>query len=160
VARRAGSGLSTENPHFARAETWEGARELVAFEPRRPRSSEGYELQSLSVFVMDHKMRRLAMEDRSLEAHYRAFSMSQCRKGVDAAKRWAVEMKYGQAPRPVTVAGHEGRIYDLGPVPPPDDIDPRPPAVVVWHDRDMFYMVASDQLESDVLLRVAESLYA
>ena len=60
----------------------------------------------------------------------------------------------------MAVSGHEGRIYDLGPLPPPDDIDPRPPAVVVWHDGDMFYMVASDQLESDVLLRVAESLYA
>jgi hypothetical protein len=152
-------GMDQENPHFAGAETWEDAGELVVFEPRRPRRTEGHELRSLSVFVMDHKMRRLAVEDRSLEAHYGAFSVSQCRKGEEEARRWAVELKYGQAPRPVVVAGHEGRIYDLGPVPPPDDIDPRPPAVVVWHDGEMVYLVASGELESDALLRVAESLY-
>jgi hypothetical protein len=151
--------MSRDNPHFTVAETWKDARRLLAFAPRRPRRTEGYRLRSLSVFVMDHKMRRIAVEDRSLEAHYGGFNVSQCRKGRPEARRWAVELKYGQAPRPVSVAGHEGRAYDLGPVPPPDDIDPRPPAVVVWHDDDMFYLVASDELESDVLLRVAESLY-
>ena len=68
-------------------------------------------------------------------------------------------MRYGQSPRPISVLEHEGRIYDLGPVPPPDDIDPRPPAVVSWHDGAMFYFVASGELESDALLKVAESLY-
>jgi len=148
-----------ENPHFAWAADWDEARNLVAFEPRRPRYTLGHELRSLAAFVMDHKMRRLAVEDRSLEAHYGAFNVSQCRKGAAEARRWAVEMRYGAAPKPVVVAGREGRMYDLGPVPPPDDIDPRSPAIVVWHDGDMFYMVASDQLESDRVLEVAESLY-
>ena len=49
-------------------------------------------------------------------------------------------------------------MYELGPEPPPDDIDGRSPSVVTWQDGDMFYLVASSTLSSDDLVRVAVSL--
>ena len=57
------------------------------------------------------------------------------------------------------IAGRAGRVYDLGPEPPPGDIDGRSPAVVTWHDRDQFHLVASSTLPSEELIRIAESLY-
>jgi hypothetical protein len=51
------------------------------------------------------------------------------------------------------------RIYELGPEPAPDDIDGRTPAVVTWHDADLFFLVASDTMSSHELVRIAISLY-
>jgi len=50
-------------------------------------------------------------------------------------------------------------VYELGPKPPPDDIDGRSLSVVTWHDGDMFYLMASGEMPSDDLVRVAVSMY-
>jgi hypothetical protein len=50
-------------------------------------------------------------------------------------------------------------VYELGPEPPPDDIDGRSPSVVAWHDGEMFYLLASIEMAADVLVRIATSLY-
>jgi hypothetical protein len=133
---------------------------MLTFEPRRPRHTAGRDLESLSVFVRDHRQRDLPVEERSLEAHFGTFSVSQSHKGEREARRWVVEISYGRAPREMAVAGHEGRAYDLGPEPPPDDIDARAPAVVVWHDAGMHFLVASGELGVDTLLAIAESMYS
>jgi len=148
------------NPHFRSVDSWQAAEELIAFRPRTPRRTAGCELQSLSVFVMDHNKRELPVGARSLEAHYGRFSLSQCRKGEAEARRWALSMQYGRDARPATVAGREARMYELGPEVPPDDIDGRSPAVVTWHDGEMFYLVASNELAAVDLLDIAGSLYA
>jgi hypothetical protein len=148
------------NPHFASVESWKDAASMLSFEPRRPSKTGNRPLQSLSIFVRDHKHRDLRVEERSLEAHYGAFGLSQSRKGEKEARRWVVEIRYGRAPVSVTIAGHEGRAYELGPEPPPDDIDGRSPAVVVWHDAGMHFLVASGELEVEALLEIAESMYA
>ena len=147
------------NPHFESAETWEQAGKRLGFEPRVPSHTEGLELGSLSIYLRDHKMRVVPPEDRTLEAHYGDFVLSQSQPGIDEARRQALEVSYGQALGECRVHGHAGRVYELGPVPDPGDIDPRPPAVVVWHEGAMFYLVASDRLSSDLLLRIASSLY-
>jgi hypothetical protein len=150
----------SDNPHFQSVDSWEAAEELLTFRPRPPRRTAGFELRSLSVFVMDHNKRELPIGARSLEAHYGGFSLSQCRKGEAEARRWALSMQYGSDARSASVAGHEGRMYELGPEVPPDDIDGRSPAVVTWHDGEMFYLVASTELPAFELLDIAGSLYA
>lgn len=40
----------------------------------------------------------------------------------------------------------------------PDDIDGRSPAVVAWHDGEMFFLIASDQMSTAELIAVACSL--
>ncbi len=50
-------------------------------------------------------------------------------------------------------------MYELGPEPPPDDIDGRNPSVVTWQDAEMFYLIASGEMSSDKLLKIAISLY-
>lgn len=132
---------------------------MVSFQPRRPRNTAGRDLESLRVFVRDHRHREVPVEKRSLEAYFGTFVVSQSHRGRKEARRWAVEVSYGREPREVRVVGHEGRVYELGPEPPPDDVDGRTPAVVVWHDAGMHFLVASDELEADTLLTVATSMY-
>lgn len=43
--------------------------------------------------------------------------------------------------------------------PAPHDPDGRSPAVVAWHDGELFFLIASGELPSDALVRIAESLY-
>jgi len=50
-------------------------------------------------------------------------------------------------------------VYELGPEPPPDDIDGRNPSIVTWHNGEMFYLIASDKMSSGELVRIASSLY-
>jgi hypothetical protein len=147
------------NPHFATAATWRDAESLVTFRPAAPRWTAGLDLKSLRIFVMDHKHRDVPVGDRSVEAHYGDFVFSQTRRDVAEAKRMALDVSYGLAPKVADVGGHEARVYDLGPVPQPDDIDPRSPAVVTWHDGEMFYLIASDKLDLETLLRIARSFY-
>ena len=99
------------------------------------------------------------MGDRTLEAHYGGFSLSQARKGEAEAQRWALEMSYGQSGREVEIAGHSGRAYELGPEVPPDDIDGRSPAVAAWHDGEMFYFLSSHEMPAEKLVKIAGSLY-
>ena len=129
------------------------------FQPLEPRHTAGLRLQSIEIHVRDHKLRDLPIADRTLEAHYGAFVLSQSRKGATEARRLALDVPYGPASREARIAGHSARVYELGPDPPPDDIDGRNPSVVAWHDEDMFYLVASSTLPSDDLVRMAVSLY-
>ncbi len=147
------------NPHFAEVATWDEARELVSFAPRVPAFSANRDLIKLAVYVLDHKKRELPIERRSLEAYYDGFVFSQAFRGKAEASRQALEVSYGENARLASIRGREGRVYDLGPMPPADDIDPRPPAVVVWHDDGLFFLVASDTLELGELLPVASSIY-
>ena len=147
------------NPHFERVESWKAARTRLAFRPLEPRHTVGLTLQSIQIHIRDHKLRELPIADRTLEAHYGAFVLSQSQKGAAEARRQARDVSYGPASREARIAGHSARVYELGPEPPPDDIDGRSPSVVTWHDGDMFYLVASSSLSSDDLVRVAVSLY-
>jgi hypothetical protein len=149
----------TANPHFEPAANWREAAALVAFTPLELVPPAPYQLQSLQAFVMNHRGRRLPIEERTLEAHYGAFVFSQSRHTPEGARHLALELSYGSIAREALVAGHEARTYELGPEPPPDDIDPRPPAVVTWHDGTMFYLLASDQLPVATLEAIAASLY-
>jgi len=151
---------ASDNPHFATVDSWAAAAAMLEFRPLQPRDTAGRNRKSLSIHIRDHKKRDLAVGDRSLEAHYGAFVVTQTRKGTEEAKRWALRQSYGPAPTPAKVFGHDARAYELGPEVSADDIDGRAPAVVVWHDGDMFYLVASGELAVDVLLNIAQSMYA
>ncbi len=147
------------NPHFASVSTWAEAAKLVDFEPLRPRKTRNLDVQRFVVLLRDHKKRELDRSSRSLEVHYGKFVFSQTRKDKSEARRWALSVSYGSNPQSVEIAGREGRMYPLGPVPEPDDIDPRMPAVVSWYDGELSYLIASESLESDDLLQVARSCY-
>ena len=109
--------------------------------------------------MRDHKLRELEIEDRTLEAHYGGFVLSQSKKGASEAHRLALDVSYGQAARDARIVGRAARAYERGPEPPPDDIDGRSPSVVTWCDTDMFFLIASAEMSSDDLLDIARSLY-
>jgi hypothetical protein len=150
----------TRLPSFESVPNWEAAGKMLAFLPIEPKHTAGYSLQGLRIFVRDHKSRDVPIGDRTLEAHYGGFVFSQSRHGVDEARRLALVVSYGRVPRDAQIASHPARIYELGPEPPPDDIDGRSPAVVTWFDGEMFYLIASSELPADELLQVAKSLCA
>src|SRR5262245_47383289 len=149
----------SSNPHFAAASSWEAAESMLTFKPRVPTHTAGLALQTLRIHVLDHKKRDVAPAARTLEAHYGSFVVSQSRKGVAEARRLALGGSYGRSPRDGRIAGHEARIYDHGPEPPPDDIDGRAPAVVTWHDAGMFYLIATGELPLETLVTIAHSMY-
>jgi hypothetical protein len=148
------------NEHFLTAESWEAAADLLTFTPRQPAYTANAPLKSLEVRVRDHKLRDIPLEDRNLEAHYGQFVISQSRKGKAEAKRWALDVSYGQGAVISTIFEHDARVYPLGPEPEPGDPDGRMPAIVAWHDAEILYLVASDQLEPDELVKIAMSMYA
>jgi len=150
---------TADNPHFEAAESWEPAAAEVAFIPRQPQYTGGHARRSIRIHVRDHKLRLLPVSERTLEAHYGAFVLSQARSGRVEAERRTLEVSYGRESKEATISGRPGRIYELGPDPGPDDIDGRNPAVVTWHDDEMHYMVASAELSAGTLLRIANSLY-
>lgn len=147
------------NPHFDTAASWSAARTMVTFQPVEPKDTAGRLLQSIRIHVRDHKRRELRIDERTLEAHYGDFVLSESRKGADEARRLALDVSYGREVREALVAGRTARVYELGPEPAPDDIDGRSPSVVVWNDADMFYLIASGQMSADALMPIAESLY-
>ena len=149
----------TAHPHFESANTWAAARGLLAFRPVEPRDTAGLAVVSIRVHVRDHKLRELALEERTLEVSFGAFVLSQSRPGAGEARRLALEVLYGQAPREMQIAGHSARVYELGPVPPPDDLDGRTPSVVAWHDAEMLYLIASGEMAAERLVQIAESMY-
>jgi hypothetical protein len=132
---------------------------MLTFEPLKPAHTAGFQLQWLRIHVRDHKLRELPIKDRTLEANYECFVLTQARKGIAEARRWALETRYGPVWRDAQIAGFAGRVFELGPEPEPDDIDGRSPAVVVWHDGEMFYFIASYEMSSDSLIPVGISLY-
>ena len=149
----------TNNPHFETAPSWKAARTMLAFQPLEPGQTAGLRLQSIRIHVRDHKARLLAVGDRTLEAHYGGFVLSQARKGAEEARRLALAVPYGLTGQDAQIAGRAARVYELGPEPPPDDIDGRPPAVVAWHDAELFCLIASDTMSADQLVGIALSLY-
>jgi hypothetical protein len=132
---------------------------MLTFQPLEPRHTAGPRLRPLRIHVRDHKLRTLSVNDRTPEAHYGAFVLTQIRKGTDEARRLALDVRYGNAGKEGQIAGHAARIYELGPEPSPDDIDGRSTAVLTWHDADLFLLIASDTMTSDQLVRIAGSLY-
>lgn len=155
-----GREAETANPHFETVESFEAAKARLTFTPCRPRFTAGLALQSLRIHVRDHKMREVPVDDRSLEAFYGRFSFAQARKGAAEARRWALDVSYGRDVRTGNVAGHEARLYELGPEPPPDDVDGRAPALVTWHDGEMHFLVASHEMTVAELVPIAASVYS
>lgn len=149
----------SSNPHFETAASWKAARAMLTFQPLEPRHTAGFHLQAIRIHVRDHKRRVLPVADRTLEAHFGGFVLSEAHKGADEARRLALEVRYGPAGQDARIAGRGARVYELGPVPPPDDIDGRSPAVVAWHDGELFCLVASDTMPSGDLVKIAISLY-
>jgi len=146
------------NPHFETLDGWEAAAQRIGYRPRVPERTAGHALESLSLFVMDHKMREVPPERRALEAWYGVFSFSQSRPGAAEARRAALETSYGSDPRPAEVQGSEARTYERGPELPPDDPDSPMPAVVVWARDEDFFLVASETLAVEELLVIARSV--
>jgi hypothetical protein len=144
-----------DTPYFEPAASWKSARTRLSFQPLVPSYTGGRDLQLLRVHVRDHKRRILPVAKRTLEAHYGDFTLSQSQTGADAARQWELA-RVGWAAQ---VSSHPVRVYELGPEPPPDDIDGRTPAVVSWADGDLHMLVVSDTLQADELLRIAASIY-
>ena len=132
---------------------------MLTFRPLRPKYTAGLRRQSIRIHVRDHKQRELPVEGRTVEVHYGAFVLSQSRPGAQEAERLALSVRYGPTAREAQVAGHAARVYELGPEPEPGDIDGRSPAVVTWHDAAMFYLIASGEMSSNDLVKIATSLY-
>ncbi len=145
--------------HFQTVESLVAARSWLTFVPLEPKDTAGLRRRSIRIHVRDHKRRELPPARRTLEMHYGRFVVSQSRPGAEEARRLALDVSYGRAPGEVRIAGHAGRVYQLGPEPPTDDIDGRSPAVVTWHDAGMLHLVASTELSADELIRIAASLY-
>lgn len=146
------------NPHFAVVESIEAAETLLTFRPSVPTFTAGCELDSIAVFVMDHRRREVPVKQRSVELHYGRFAVSEQAPGPDEARWLALEVSYGRMPTEIQFPTGPGRAYELGPPVPPDDIDGRAPAVVVWAAGDRFHLVASSELELTVLIEVAGSI--
>ena len=115
----------TPNPHFETARSWKAAQAMLTFRPLQPKHTAGFRLRSLRVYVRDHKLRELSVESRTLEAHYGGFVLSQAWKGVNEARRLALDVRYGAAAREAQIAGRATRVYELGPEPESGDIDDR-----------------------------------
>lgn len=149
----------SRNLHFQKLRTWKEAKKWVSFKPVEPKYTNKLKLQSIEIFVRDHKQRDLPIGERSLEAHYGDFVLSQTQGPEAQARRLALDTGYGREPRAILIASHEARVYERGPEHEADDIDPSMLAVVLWHDAGMFFLVASDKLSTATLIRIAESLY-
>ena len=146
------------NPHFAAVDSIEAAEALLTFRPSVPEFTAGCELDSIAVFIMDHRRREVPAEKRSVELHYGRFAVSQQAPGPDEARRLALDVSYGRGPIEIQFPTGPGRAYEPGPPVPADDIDGRAPAVVVWAAGDRFNLVASSELELAVLVDVAGSM--
>lgn len=149
----------TLNPHFVTsADLAEAAAEL-SFTPRLPHRRPEGAVPGLRIHVRDHKGRELPRDERTLEAYFDTFTFTQSRRAAADARHAALEVSYGRQPVPVWILGREGRGYELGPQPEPDDIDPRSPSVVAWADGEMFYFLASGELSITQLIDIAASIY-
>ncbi|MGD2102399.1 MAG: hypothetical protein PVG83_09205 [Acidimicrobiia bacterium] len=141
-----------DTPNFETVDNWAVAESRLGFTPLSPASEPGV----LRIHVRDHKEREV---EPTLEAHFDRYVLSQARRHPVEARRLAYEQRYGVSPESVEIGGHEAVAYELGTMPEPGDIDPRPPAVVTWADKDMFVLLASDSMPVGELIEVARSLY-
>src|SRR3954451_21061245 len=99
----------TDHSHFVDARTWKRARELLEFRPREPAYTAKLKLQGLKIYVRDHKRRELPKGNRTLKEHSGGFVWSQSSHTADEARRLALDVSYGCAPREERIAGHAGR---------------------------------------------------
>ena len=148
-----------ENAHFRAVSDWTAAQAMLTFEPRKPTVPAGLEPARLRIYMRDHKMRELSVGERTLEAFFDGFVLTQSRKGIEEARRLALDVSYGSDRREASIAGHAARAYELGPEPEPDDIDGRQPSVVTWHDGEMFFFLASGDRPVADLIPIAASIY-
>lgn len=138
--------------HFVGVVDWAEAESRLGFRPLRPEADPTL----IRIHVRDHKSREV---EPTLEAQFGNYVLSQARRDPSEARRLAHDERYGLDPREIEIAGIDGVAYELGPVPDPDDIDPRPPAVVTWADDDVFVLLASDSMTASQLIEEARSLY-
>ena len=143
--------MTDVNGHFVSAGGWEEAGAILGLEPLRP----AMEPMALRIHVKDHRKRDVPP---TLEAYFEGFVLSQSVREPDEAARLAAQ-RYGADRKEVSVSGHAGFSFELGPEPDPDDVDPRQPAVVTWADQGRFVLIASDTKEAADLLEIAASLY-
>jgi hypothetical protein len=148
----------TTNPHFADVPSWTAAHAMLTFRPLEL-TPKAHRHAAIRIHILDHKMRELPPEQRTLEARYDGFNFSQSRRGVAEAERLALRTSYGAVGHDARIGGRDARIYELGPEPPPDDVDGRSPSVVAWCDAEMFYLLSSLELPASALLDIAMSLY-
>lgn len=151
----------TPNLHFKTVSDWKEASRHVDFKPRIPSFTSGYSISSLSIHVIDHRKRELTISRRSLEAHFNGGFVIDQKKtaSINEAKRMALSTPYGSSAQTIMISGHEGRSFELGPEVPDTDPDGRAPSVVVWHEDNLFILIASTQLESNELAAIAKSMY-
>jgi hypothetical protein len=149
----------TPSPAFVVVDSWDAAAALLPFAPRVPRDAGGRALQGLRVLVCDHRRRDLAPARRSVEAHFSSVVLSQSQHALDDAKRRALDVAYGQNGYAVAIAGREGRAYPRDPDALPGDLDGPGPAVVVWADADMLFLLASHDATIDGLCRIGASIH-
>ena len=109
----------------------------------------------LRIHVLDHKLREV---EPTLEAHFDDYVLSQGLRQPAEAHRLA-RRRYGPDPVETVIAGCDALVYELGPEPAPDDVAPRPPAVVTWADDGLFVLLASDSMTAIELIEEARSLY-
>jgi hypothetical protein len=150
----------TPNVHFREVADLREAVGLLAFEPITLGIDATAHPQSVRIHVRDHRRRDISINDRTLEVHYENFVFTQqARSDEEAARHQALDVSYGRSSSTAKIASHEGRVYELGPPVPPDDVDGREPAVVVWSDDRLVLLLASDSIETNTLVRIAESAY-
>lgn len=142
----------SDESHFLAVDNWVDAESRLGFTPLRPEA----EPTALRIHVRDHKLREV---QPTLEAYFARYVLSQALRDPAEARRLARDQRYGPDPLQVDIAGLDGVAYELGQVPDPDDIDPRPPAVVTWADDELFVLLASDSMTAAQLIEVAQSLY-
>ena len=99
-----------DNPHFEKVASWKAARKLLDFEPLVLGNKKKRRLQSLYVYVRDHKQRELPTGDRSLEAYFDGFVYTQKQSTTAEARRLALSKSYGLEGRDIQVATYPGRL--------------------------------------------------
>ena len=148
-----------DKPHFQAVESVQSAAEFLTFQPTAPLELAGMHRQAMYVYVLDYKKRPVPVGDRSFETYSEGFVLSQSQSSSDEARRRTQDTSYGRDPRDGDVAGHPARFYELGPEVPEDDVDGRSPAVIVWHDGQRFFLVASTEHPVARLKEAADALY-
>jgi hypothetical protein len=149
----------TATAHFVSPADLAAASVELTFAPRLPDPSLSGALRGLRIHVRDHRGREVPRGERTLEAWFDTFTFSQSSRTEADARHAALDVSYGRDPLPVWILGREGRGYELGPQPAPDDSDERSPAVIAWADGAIFYFLASGELPLTQLIDVAASIY-
>ncbi|MEZ5559522.1 MAG: hypothetical protein R3E86_13385 [Pseudomonadales bacterium] len=149
-----------DQAHFKAVASCRAARDLLTFEPVAPEMLGGCRRRSMYVFVLDHRQRHVAVPERSFEAHYDTFVLTQTRRSIEQARHPVLAVSYGRDGADTRIGTLAARVYELGSVPPPDDIDGQSPSVVSWHDEGVCFLLASNELRSAQLLDVARELVA